>query len=413
VDKSLDSQPSNLLTNAALLDIWRTQPSFFEHKSFKQIVQVAGDGRLLDGSSTSRELREWLAAIPLTQLKSCIEECLAGSFAESGQALQDAVNELGTRLGFTVTYGRYRGSKVEVGNDGLWIAKDGFGLLVEIKTTDAYRINLDTIAGYRNKLISENRLDAQSSSILIAVGRQDTGDLEAQIRGSRHAWDVRLVSLESLIRLAEVKEELTDSSTGSKINQLLRPVEYTRLDAIVELLFAAKIDLETPKEAAPPDELTRSNLPADAKSDELEKAREVAVARISKALSRQFARKSPALRTTEDGTSRLVCLASQKYKDPGASSSYWYGFTPSQCEYLRGAKSGWLGLACVGSENVYLVPLEDLLAWLPSLLTTPSGAEGIRHWHLILADYGAKVDLVPAGGGALCDLVKYRLKSGG
>jgi len=35
--------------------------------------------------------------------------------------------------------------------------------------------------------------------VLIVVGRQDTGELEAQIRGSRHAWDIRLISAEALL----------------------------------------------------------------------------------------------------------------------------------------------------------------------------------------------------------------------
>ena len=37
----------------------------------------------------------------LDHLRSCVEEWLASSFDEGPQALQDAVNEIGTRLGFT------------------------------------------------------------------------------------------------------------------------------------------------------------------------------------------------------------------------------------------------------------------------------------------------------------------------
>jgi hypothetical protein len=129
-----------------------------------------------------------------------------------------------------------------------WVrmGEDGFQFVVEVKTTDTYRINLDVVATYRKALIAQNKTTEATSSILIAVGRQDTGDLEAQIRGSIHAWDIRLISVDALLRLADVKEQLNDLNTSKKINQLLRPVEYTRLDGIVELLFAAKQDLETP-----------------------------------------------------------------------------------------------------------------------------------------------------------------------
>ena len=266
-------------SKTTLLDVWRTQPSFVESKSFRQIIQLAADGRLRDGNATSSELREWLAAVPLAQLRMCVEECLAASFDESGQALQDAVNEVGTRLGFDVTPGRYRGAKGEVGNDGVWSAKDGFDLLVEIKTTDAYRINLDTLAGYRDSLISAGKIQSQRSSILVAVGRQDTGDLEAQIRGSRHAWDVRLISLDSLLRLAEVREELGDTSTSAKISVLLRPVEYTRLDSIVELIFAAQKASSPSTEVMPTAEAGPVRPVGTASTDDLERARELAVAR--------------------------------------------------------------------------------------------------------------------------------------
>src|SRR5205807_9641171 len=114
----------------------------------------------------------------------------------------------------------------------------------------------------------------QRSSILIAVGRQETGDLEAQIRGSRHAWDVRLISLDALLRLAEVKEELSDWDTSNKINQLLRPVEYTRLDGIVELLFATKKDLETPTVIPPPLEAKQPRAVPTVTPTDLETARD-------------------------------------------------------------------------------------------------------------------------------------------
>jgi hypothetical protein len=44
-------------------------------------------------------------------------------------------------------------------------------------------ISLDTISEYRRKLVDTGQID-KSSSILVVVGRNDTGELEAQVRGS-------------------------------------------------------------------------------------------------------------------------------------------------------------------------------------------------------------------------------------
>jgi hypothetical protein len=128
-------------------------------------------------------------------------------------------------------------------NDGLWEAPDGHAIIIEIKATDAYRINLDVVADYRAKLFESGRI-TKKSSILIVVGRNDTGDLEAQIRGSRHAWDTRIISTEALVKLVELKIKSEEDKTTEKIRNLLVPFEYTRLDNIIDVMFAAAKDVE-------------------------------------------------------------------------------------------------------------------------------------------------------------------------
>jgi hypothetical protein len=393
-----------------LIEIWRDQSPFLEAKSFRQIIQLAGDGRLRDGNESSKELRDWLAAIPLERLRSCVEECLGESFEGAGLALQDAANEIGVRLGFKVTRGRYRGVKGEVGNDGLWQSDDNFTLLVEVKTTDAYRINLDILAGYRDALLREGKLDAKQSSILIAVGRQDTGDLEAQIRGSQHAWDVRLISLDALLHLAEVKEELSDLDTSEKINQLLRPVEYTRLDGIVDLLFATKKDLAASESLMPPDEAEPAQATVAVTRNELERARDTAILSLEKKFNCTFVRRGRAARVSSDGKTRVVCLASQRYLGPGGAGNYWFGFTPAQRVFLSGAENSWVALVCVDSRRCFLVPWDQFQGWLSAFWTSPTGqprSDEVRHWHVYFNDYGSRVELMKAGGGVLLDISRY------
>jgi hypothetical protein len=184
----------------SLAELWSTSRTQLETKLVQQIIAFAGSGQLTDGSPAATEFREFLGIVPSGHLSRYADECLHESFGGSGFALQDVVNQIGRRLGYSVADGRYRGTANEVGSDGLWSLPDGHTIVVEIKTTDTYRIDLETIANYRRRLVAEGRADESRSSILIVVGRQDTGDLEAQIRGSRHAWDVRLISVEALRR---------------------------------------------------------------------------------------------------------------------------------------------------------------------------------------------------------------------
>jgi len=228
----------------SITEIWNKSKETFDSKSLAQILSFAGDGKLKDNNVTSNEFRELLDQVPSSLLRQFADNCLTEKFEDGGFALQDIINQIGSRLGFVVENGLYRGKQNDIGFDGIWASTEGHSLVLEVKTTDAYRINLDVIAEYRRKLIEQQRISKDNSSILIVVGRQDTGDLEAQIRGSRHAWDIRLLSTDSLIKLLSLKETLNDTKTIQQINELLKPREYTRIDKLIELIFLTSKDLQ-------------------------------------------------------------------------------------------------------------------------------------------------------------------------
>src|SRR5690606_14220928 len=133
----------------------------------------------------------------------------------------------------------YRGKTNSVGFDGLWIAADGRQLVIEVKTTDAYQIDLDKLANYRKQLAETGQISLHRSSILLVVGTQDTRGLEAQIRGSRHAWDIRLISVDALVKLLKLKETVDNlDAFHAKICDILTPQEFTKVDSIINIVFS-------------------------------------------------------------------------------------------------------------------------------------------------------------------------------
>src|SRR5688500_13414152 len=104
----------------ALITFWEANPAEVLSLTIKQIVGMAGDGRLLDNSECSHELRTFLSQVPTSKLAESSEQCLSQAFDKSGETLQDIINELGRRLDYDVTNGRYQGTSNAVGNDGLW-----------------------------------------------------------------------------------------------------------------------------------------------------------------------------------------------------------------------------------------------------------------------------------------------------
>jgi hypothetical protein len=240
--------------------------------------------------------------------------------------LQDLVNELGRRLDYVVENGLYQGGSNKIGFDGLWAAPEG-QVIVEVKTTDAYRINLDTIASYREQLINEGKVPKRSS-VLLVVGRQDTGDLEAQVRGSIHAWSFRIISADALMKLVSMKEN-AELASVAKIHELLVPFEYTRLDKIIDIAFTVAEDASTvvDSEQAEVEVAVESLSEAEAGANKTQQHTPSAIitgvrAQIVTALSDEYAplvKKSRALYWSADKSVRAAITISKQYKD----GDYW------------------------------------------------------------------------------------------
>jgi len=58
--------------------------------------------------------------------------------------------KFGCRLGYHVEAGLYQGKTGKIGFDGIWRRENGYSIVVEVKTTNAYRIDINKIADYRN-----------------------------------------------------------------------------------------------------------------------------------------------------------------------------------------------------------------------------------------------------------------------
>ena len=208
--------------------------------SLKQVVSIAGDGSLENDESV-RELREFFGAIDLDTMERLLGECYSkdkrDKFDTRGFAFQDLINEMGTRLGYHVEHGLYRGKKNEVGFDGLWKADDGSCIIMESKTSDDYSIAIESVTGYRDKLIAENKIAKKKCSILIVFGRDEKGGLSNTAKGSDDAKNIRLISSNALFQMVKLYVSSSSQTIKKQISSLLQPRDYFVLDNLVELVF--------------------------------------------------------------------------------------------------------------------------------------------------------------------------------
>jgi hypothetical protein len=373
-----------------LLSIWSSNPTAIDQFTIEQVVNAAGDGNLRDNSESSQELRAYLSEVKSSKLRGYVERCLTSSFMKGGMVLQDLVNELGRRLDYGVTNGRYQGTTNSVGFDGIWLSPEGHSIVVEVKTTDAYRISLDTISVYRDKLIATNQL-SQSSSILIIVGRQDTGELEAQVRGSRHAWDIRLISADALIRLVELKENSNAVETGRKIRSLLAPKEYTRLDAMIDVLFTTAKDVESASESeVEADEEVIGEVPSKTKgvwqftdSALLQSKRDEIFVALGQKEEAHFIKKSRALYWNPTKNLRAACTVSKRYLRKAVP--YWYAYHPQWDAFLGEGARSYVILGCMDRKEAFVLPLEIVRSSLDGLNTSERD-DGELYWHVQLSE---------------------------
>jgi hypothetical protein len=394
----------------SLAKIWTTDPDHLRGKQIQQIISFAGDGRLLDSSKASLEFREFLELATLEMLQAYAEGCLQESFSDCGLALQDIVNEVGRRLDFEVEKGRYRGTKGRVGFDGVWRSEDGHGLIVEVKTTDTYRIELKRLAAYRRELIATGKLAEATSSILIVVGRAHTEDLEAQVRGSRYAWDVRLISVRALLKLLDIKIKLENPLVVQQIRSILAPREYTRVDDIVDLVFRAAEDVAMESEgadseveegkeaAAPPEEI--GTRPVDFNNE--------CVERIEKRLGRTLVKQSRVTWKSPDNAVGLLCKTSRSYVR-GLRVVYWFAVHSSRYGKLFSSVAETsVAFGCGSPEVIVLVPYSTFLEWASGMSITTM-ANGEVYWHVHIWENEGHFELRRRAGFEPIDLSPYLL----
>lgn len=382
--------------------------------SVRQVLALAGDGRLLDASVCSRELREYFADVEADDLGRYVAECLGQrgrgkgqerTFEDSGLVLQDLINEIGRRLDYDVTDGVYRGRRDVVGFDGIWRDGKGTDLLVEVKTTDAYTIRLETIEGYRRALIADHGL-GENSSVLFVVGRDDTGALEAQIRGSPYAWSMRVIGAASLVRLLQVKVNAELPDVVDRIRSVLRPVEYTRVDRIVDLMFDLREDADAPApeperrdgpagREAETAQTAFSRLPSGPVDLAVEPFRRTAADMLADHIGTRLTRRRRSWFESADGTRRAVVAVSKRYDRD--YQSYWYALYDTQLAFLSEGETSWLVLCALDTGRVWAVPAAVVEKAVASMNATRR-PDGQTYWHVLTRLDGDRCMLVSQDG---------------
>lgn len=224
--------------------------------------------------------------------------------------------------------------------------------------------------------------------------------MEAQIRGSSHAWDVRVIGVDSLLRLLRVKAELDEELPVERIHGILRPREYTRVDSIIDLVFATAEEAYQEQE-----EVAQAGSGAVSESS-LERAdfHAACVDRIRSRFVRPLVRQSKTKYVTSDGKLALTCSVSKEY-GTSARKEFWFAFHTNQRQYLRRADDAYVLFGCGSPDRTFLVPFDTWNALLDTLNTTQR--QDRMYWHVKIVKEAGRYELLRKGDFDRVDLSEY------
>ena len=385
-------------------------PSKVKDKSITQIVTMLAEGTLNDTGQTAPAFRDFLNNCRIDQLETYITQLVTE--ASDGKIFQDIVNTIGKKIGFEVVHGLYQGKKNSIGFDGLWHQGD-LNLVIECKTTDAYRISTKTLLGYSNDLKEKKGLQL-APPILLVVGRVDTGDIEAQIRGSRADDRISVIGVESLLSLAKAAVELSDGPAAGSLRKVLLPRDYTRLDDLTALITNVINEAQqTSQDQAEADEVELvqtidkkpeiNNINGQSLTDLLRSSMVLSsiesLGKLEKASPR-----SKAQFVTESGEVYFF-LASKRYSD--AYQHFWYSIQHSWKEVWE-QKGGGLALGLEGKQYFYIVDFRTVVDWTKFLNETLKANR--QYWHLALKEINDKLEVILNKSEDNFDIQSFKMK---
>lgn len=221
---------------------------------------------------------------------------------------------------------------------------------------------------------------AENTSILIVVGREDTDDLEAQVRGSRYAWNIRLISVDALLRLLKLRVSLDDLSVESQIREILVPQEFTRLDRIVDLVFATAEESQESDDVDVADDVaSETNAPRGPKAN----FHGMVIPEIERKLGVSLVKAGRVIWKTPDEQYMLSCqVASRRPEKEGVD--FWFGLKRTTKELLEAHSSDgtYCAFGCGSKALTALIPFTAISPILDECWTSPDKEGNVLHWHL-------------------------------
>ncbi len=194
-----------------------------------------------------------------------------------------------------------------------------------------------------------------------------------------------------------LKQDVEDPAIIERMHAILIPREFTKLDEIVEVVFATAEEIKQ-EDGEPDDEAPQPELQPRATFHN------ACVSRIEDRLGQPLVKRTRATYLSADSRVAVTCAISKAYRK-GSQDTFWFAFHPHQKVFLEGAQSGYVAFGCGSEDVVLLIPSSMFFKWLPEMLTTES--ETRFYWHVNISKDDQGIILHRKRGAEWIDLAPF------
>jgi hypothetical protein len=183
------------------------------------------------------------------------------------------------------------------------------------------------------------------------------------------------------MKLVRLKENSEGTETASKIRSILVPMEFTRLDEMVDVMFTTAADIEAASDEIATDEEAEEPQIELSKKAELKREwqftdsnllqghRSKIISAVENKIGAKLINKSRALYWDAAHHVRVACTISKHYTRH-KSYSYWYAYHPQWDEFLKEGSNSFFVLGGMDIAGAFVIPWKIIHEELPNLNTT-------------------------------------------
>jgi hypothetical protein len=193
---------------------------------------------------------------------------------------------------------------------------------------------------------------------------------------------MRIIGVDALIKLMEVNLITSSEEVTEKIHTILQPIEYTRIDKIVDVIFTAAEDKQNEVDELEESELaekTESQSQDRTPNEILQERKDNLIRKLSDKNNCQLVKRKHSLYADQADVIHAVIAISKQYQR--SETFYWYAYhNDPQRKFLSEAKEGFMVFGMTDTDYGFAIPYSLLEQhWSDLYSTTKKNGREYKH----------------------------------